>query len=164
MIEYYDIVESLLDNDGSCRDLNFELPTWAGVKKLLALLETDYKEISGTDQEGKALPQPFRESVLIAAKNSGYAHLLFSKGVGLIRNLQVFICMEKNGTPFVEISFFPDDVCSTSTLRDDFITWTQEMQSRLEARRHYARYENASWQFGDVSSQSGVFMASNNIS
>jgi len=36
--------------------------------------------------------------------------LIFNAGVGLIRNLQVFICSEEDGSPFVELTFFPDDV------------------------------------------------------
>ena len=78
MTEFFDIVTSLLDRDGSCRDLNFETPTWKG----------------------------------------------------------------------------------TESLRSDFIEWAQQQQSLLEARRYYARYEDASWHFGDIGAQSGVFLVS----
>jgi hypothetical protein len=90
--ELSDIVTSLLDMDGSCRDLNFEGPTWEGVKDLLDSLESAFGEVSGTDQEGKVLTAPFRDFVLAVAENRGYLHLIFNAGTGLIRNLQVFIC------------------------------------------------------------------------
>lgn len=52
MRELHDIVASLLDRDGSCRDLNFETPTWTGVRDLIGSLESPFGEVSGTDQEG----------------------------------------------------------------------------------------------------------------
>ena len=161
--ELSDIVTSLLDRDGSCRDLNFEGPTWAGVKDLLDSLESAFGEVSGTDQEGKVLTAPFRDFVLAVAENRGYLHLIFNVGAGLIRNLQVFICSEEDGSPFVELTFFPDDVESGPFLRRDFIAWARQMQTHLGARRYYARYENASWRLGDTGPQSGVFLVSDDI-
>lgn len=163
MRELHDIVTSLLDRDGSCRDLNFEAPTWAGVEQLLALLEASFGEVSGTDQEGKGLEPPFRQSAFAVAHKRGHAHLLLKGGAGLIKNLQVFVCSEEGGSPFVELTFFPGDVEPTASLRTDFISWAAQMQSLLEARRYYARYENALWQFGDIGAQSGVFLVSDDI-
>jgi len=89
--------------------------------------------------------------------------LIFNAGVGLIRNLQVFICSEEDGSPFVELTFFPDDVVPGPFLRRNFIGWAQRMQTHLRARRYFARYENASWRFGDTGAQSGVFLVSDDI-
>jgi hypothetical protein len=161
--EFSDIVTSLLDRDGACRDLNFEGPTWAGVRDLLDSLESAFEEVSGADQDGNVLTAPFRESVLAVAENRGYLHLIFNARAGLIRNLQVFICSEEYGSPFVELTFFPDDVEPGPFLRRNFIEWAQQMQMRLGARRYYARYENASWQFGDTGAQSGVFLVSDDV-
>jgi hypothetical protein len=161
--ELSDIVTSLLDRDGSCRDLNFEGPTWAGVRDLLVSLESAFGEISGTDQEGNVLPDPLGDSVMAVEENRGQVRLIFNAGVGLIRNLQVFICSEEDGSPFVELTFFPDDVEPSPFLRRNFIAWAQQMQMHLRARRYYARYENASWRFGDTGAQSGVFLVSDDI-
>jgi hypothetical protein len=164
MIELHDIVTSLLEwDDGSCRDLNFEAPTWAGVDALLASLEGASEEVGGTDQNGECLLPPFRLSALAVTQKHMSAHLFFKIGTGLIKNLQVFVCSEEDASPFVELTFFPEDVEQTSSLRSDFIAWVQQMQLRLGARRYYARYENASWQFGDIGAQSGVFLVSNEI-
>jgi hypothetical protein len=89
--------------------------------------------------------------------------LFLKEGPGMLRNLQAFICCEDDGSPFVGLTFFPDDVRQTSFLRDEFITWAQMLRLRLGAQRYYARYENASWQFGDISAQSGVFLVSDDI-
>ena len=143
--ELSDIVTSLLDRDGSCRDLNFGgAEIRGGVKDLLVSLESAFGEISGTDQEGNDLPGPLGDSVLAVEENRGQVRLIFNAGVGLIRNLQVFICSEEDGSPFVELTFFPDDVKPGPFLRRNFIALAQQMQTHLRARRYYARYENAS--------------------
>jgi hypothetical protein len=80
-MELYDIVTSLLDKDGSCRNVNFEAPTWVGVGDLLTSLESDFGAGSGTDQEGEPLPSPLQASALAAAQR-GYAHLVFKGGAG----------------------------------------------------------------------------------
>jgi hypothetical protein len=158
--EILDIVTSLLDRDGSCRDMNFEAPTWKGVENLLASLGSAYEEVSGTDNEGKDLRPPFGESAIAEARKGGYIHVLLHRGAGPIKNLQVFIGSEKDGSPFVELTFFPEDVEQTTSLRSDFIEWARQQQLLLEAKRYYARYENASWRFGDIGAQSGVFLVS----
>jgi hypothetical protein len=163
MKELHDIVTSLLDKDGSCRDLNFEAPTWAGVEDLLGSLESRFGKASGTDQEERAIAAPFQKSVLAAAKDRGCIHLVFNEGVGLIKTLQMFVCSENDGSPFFELTFFPDDVEPTQSLRRDFIDWAHQMQARLCARRYYARYENASWRFGDTGAHSGVFLLSDDV-
>ena len=163
MTKSLDIVKSLLDKDGSCRDLNFEAPTWEGVKKLLNSLEGDFKEISGTDQEGKTLTAPYSESDIAEAQKGGYVHFSLKSGRGLIKNLQVFICPEDDGAPFIELTFFPEDVEQTNSIQSEFIAWVQKQQSLLEARRYYARYENASWHFGDIGEHSGVFLVSDDV-
>ena len=83
MRELSDIVTSLLDKDWSCRDLNFEGPTWAGVRDLLVSLESAFGEISGTDQEGNVLPDPLRDSVMAVEEDRGQVRLIFNAGVGL---------------------------------------------------------------------------------
>jgi hypothetical protein len=163
--EILDIVTSLLDRDGSCRDLNFEAPTWKGVEELLASLESTYAEVSGTDQEGKDLTPPYGESAIAEAQQGGYIHFSLHRGAaGLIKDLQVFICSEEDGSPFVELTFFPEDVGQTTSLRSNFIAWAQQQQALLEAKRYYARYENASWHFGDIGAQSSVFLVSDDAS
>lgn len=162
VMEPQDIVTSLLDKDGSCRDVNFEGPTWVGVENMLTSLESDFGAGSGTDLEGEPLLTPLQASALAAARR-GYAHLVLTEGIGILSNLQVLISRENDGSPFVELTFFPDDVRQTSSLRDEFVTWANTLQLRLGARRYYARYENASWHFGDISAESGVFLVSDDF-
>jgi hypothetical protein len=163
MRELHDIVTSLVKADGSCRDVNFEGPSWDGVTDLLRSLEASFQECSATDQEGRELTRPLAASVLRLARDGGFVYLIFGLGSGIIKRFQVFVSAEEDGSPFIEFSFYPNDVERTQELRRDFIEWADAMQRHLRARRYFARYENASWRFGDTSSTSGVFLVSDEI-
>lgn len=99
-------------------------------------------------------------SVSTAARESGSVHVVFGEGSGLIKRLQVFVVREAGGSPFVELTFFPDDVERAENLRANFLNWANDLRACLKARRYYARYENASWRFGDIGAGSGVFLVS----
>lgn len=160
MREFHDVVASLLDVDGACRDLNFEHPTWAGVGDLIGHLGNSFKEVSASDLEGHVIAEVDPGSVSTAARESGSAHVVFGEGSGLIKRLQVFVVREADGSPFVELTFFPDDVEPAENLRADFLIWANDLRACLKARRYYARYENASWRFGEIGADSGVFLVS----
>lgn len=157
MSQLPDLVESLLDDDGTCRDLTFECPTWSGVHALLAALEATCGDASGLDEQGESLDGQLAESAVAAARSGRHVNLAFGNCSGPVRNLQAFVCAEKNGTPFLEITFSPADVARSKTLRSDFVAWAAKLQSLLEARRFYARYENVSWRLGDTQPGAGVF-------
>ena len=159
MKELHDIAASLINADGSCRDINFEAPTWEGVEDLMANLIGSYGNASATDGEGRTVAT-LPNALLETARDIGSVHLILREGSGLIKFLQVFVFSEEDGAPFVELTFFPDDVERTPTLRGDFIEWANTMRARLGARRYYARYEDVSWQFGDTGANSGVFLVS----
>lgn len=163
MKELHDVASALLDVDGFCRDLNFERPTWAGVGALTGRLQESFKEISATDLQGHEIADVSPESVSYAARDSGSVRLLFGGGTGLIRHLQLFIVREAGGSPFVELTFFPDDVRPAEDLRTEFLSWANDLRACLRARRYYARYENASWRFGDIGDGSGVFLVSDPV-
>ena len=79
-------------------------------------------------------------------------------GSQFVRDLQIFLFREADGTPFVELTFFPEDVAKTGDVRTTFLQWLEALRDMLGAHRCYARYENASWTFGDVAQGSGVFL------
>lgn len=156
-------VDSLIDRDGSCRDMNFEAPTWEGVEELLNNFKGSFRSIKGSDQEGQMVLLPLqRYDHKKMSHSGGFISLELSEGIGLLKNIQVFINSESDGSPFVEITFWPGDVKQTSSLRWDFIEWANQMVTLLHARRYFVRYENSSWHFGDTSTDSGVFLSSDN--
>jgi len=90
----------------------------------------------------------------------GAVQILLAGGHQLVSHLQMFVSDGASPCPFVELTFFPQDVLQRPGLRERFVRWLQGMQRTLGATRAYARYENASWTFGDVAAGSGVFFAS----
>ena len=159
MRELHDLVTSLLDADGTCRDVNFEGPTWQGVADLVDLLRISFGTCSASDPDGQFLAEPLRNSVPeTAARCNGYVHVDLREGKDLFAQIQLWVGVEADESPFVEITFWPEDVARTATLRDDFLSWADRLRGTAQARRYYARYENASWRFGDTSRHSGVFL------
>jgi hypothetical protein len=163
MRELIDIVTSLLDVDGACRDVTFEGSSWNGVADLIRCLQASYPDCSASAQEVRALTGPLAASLSRAIRDKGCVLIEFRRGPGIIKRLQVFVSGEADGSPFVELTFFPEDVKPTQELRCDFIEWADTMQRHLRARCYYARYENASWQLGDISSTGGVFFVSDEL-
>ena len=155
MHEIHDIESSLLDVDGSFRDLNFEGLTWYGVAELLALLGESYEGGSGDDAEGNAFIEPFPDFMRALATRFGHARIW--GGAPPVTSLQVFLFADADGAPLVELTFYPGDLVNTIDLRADFINWEDRIRARAGARRMFARYENASWRVGDVGAGSGVF-------
>ena len=160
MMELHDVAAALLDDDGSCRDVNFENPTWDGVATLFENLLQHFHVASAGDHEGREIPEPIPSSVVALAQTGGFAQVFFSDGTGLVTRFQVFVSSEEDGSPFVEITFFPQDLDRDQDVKRVFVEWTDELQALLRARRYYARYENASWKFGDLSPTGGVFLVS----
>lgn len=74
------------------------------------------------------------------------------------RTCRVFFSSEVIGSPFVEMTFFPEDIGLLPVLREEYIAWVQQEQLQPGARRCSARYGNVSWQFGETGTRSGVFL------
>jgi hypothetical protein len=159
MKELHDLITALTVVDGGCRDINYEAPTWEGVEALYAYLKESYQTVSGTDSEGRPLDDLEPQFVVGSAQGSGAVQIIYEGG-DLINHLQLFIYREPEGIPFVELTFFPQDIRQYKDLRNQFIAWADQLQTCVGASRYYARYENASWQFGDVNGNSGVFLVS----
>lgn len=159
MKELHDLITALTVVDGGCRDINYEAPTWKGVESLHAYLKASYQTVAGADSEGRPLDDLEPQVVIDAVQDSGAVHIIY-KGGDFINHLQLFIYREPEGIPFVELTFFPQDVQQHKDLRNQFIAWADQLQTRVGAKRYYARYENASWRFGDTNGNSGVFLVS----
>lgn len=153
---------ALLDQDGSCRDLDFESPGWDGVEALVTRLRSDFADTAvgatSADTERHCIDDP--DEALSVVRRGGSAQLLFNGGQGLVAHLQLWVSDDGAGDLFVELTFFPGDVARSPSLGRLFREWADGIRILLEARRVYARYENASWTFGDTGPDSGVFMVS----
>jgi hypothetical protein len=131
------------------------------MEALLGDLAVSFKLSEARDHEGHEITEAAHKSISSAARNCDHVHLVFDQGIGPIKRLQVFIGREDDGSPFVELTFFPEDVQRSEGLRHEFITWMTRLRRLLRARRGFARYENGSWSMGDIGPTSGVFLELN---
>jgi hypothetical protein len=153
--EISDIETALEENDdASSRDLNFEGATWEGVTSLLGTLEATFRSCRATDADG----EPIHGPTALRAKDVGQA--VFTGGSGLVDHVQLFLAHEPDGSPFVEITLWPEAIKRGSNLRKNFLAWADDIARHLGARRYFARHENVSWKVGDSSEGSGVFYVS----
>ena len=158
-----DIEACLLERDGSARDMNFESPTWPGVWDALRELRAEFSTARvglTSDDADSVLADDIEAALQRVQARGGAVQILLAGGHQLVSHLQVFVTDEAGPSPFVELTFFPQDVLQRAGLEERFVTWLRGMQRTLGATRAYARYENAAWTFGDVAFGSGVFFAS----
>ncbi|MBK8208501.1 MAG: hypothetical protein IPK87_17185 [Planctomycetes bacterium] len=156
---YAEIEMSLRDNDGSCRDINFLAPSWDGLAELLTELTQTFAVSSAEDHNGSVIAQVQSEA-LVGAARAGHVRMLLKSGNSLFKTLQVYSGAGRDGTPFIEMSFFPEDLIPTADLAPIFVQWVESMRTRVHASEYYVRYENASWRLGDIGPRSGVFCSS----
>lgn len=86
--ELQDIVAALLDQDVSCRKMDFEAPCWEGVKVLLGNLAQSFGSVTGSDGEGHTLEFLIPEAAWAAAKDRGGASVRLEGCAGVVKNLQ----------------------------------------------------------------------------
>ncbi|MDU8927515.1 hypothetical protein RXV86_08980 [Alisedimentitalea sp. MJ-SS2] len=152
----------MLDQDGSARDINFQAPTWEGVDRFFRRVEGCFRDICVSDGNGTDLPNPNWQRMKQAVTQTGVVRGLFKGSQTLPRNMQAFVFKQGDGSPFLELTFFPEDFANTDDLARSFLTWIEEAKTCLQAERYFCRYENASWTFGDTGRYSGVFLVSDN--
>lgn len=152
------VENALLDyEEGLGREVNFVSPTWNGVAQFLKNLERQFKVLPAFDADGNSLKAPLWETATSSARGSDVIILRYEGGVEIITDILVSIWREDEGSPSVEITFFPNDVLRSVDLGEKFIAWIEEMQKHLQACGYFCRYENVSWRFGDAAPGTGVF-------
>jgi len=148
MNTHEEIRTSLLHDEGSCRDINLVAPTWEGIARVLDSLTCIY-----STHRWDVAP----EKTALPLHRGEHLRLILEDRNALLSHLQVFIFCENDGSPFVEFTFFPEDVKDSPDLPAAFIGFVKELQRQAGASGYFVRFENASWSFGDCSHGSGVF-------
>lgn len=78
--QFYDVVASLLEADGSRREVTFERPTWAGVENLIDGFKRSFERGSATNRDAQTPSHPDPFSVSATVRERGYVHLVFDVG------------------------------------------------------------------------------------
>ena len=166
MRELHDVIEALFDeDDGSCRELTFQGSSWDGVAIAVEKLARGSRTEAAHDEEGLEISRPFGDSVAQFSTSTRPVsmYFIFESEACIVKRVRLFVSKDDDGSPYVEITFFPEEVDRSSDVKQRFVGWSDELQVTLRAQRYYARYENASWRVGDVGPTSGVFLVSNDL-
>ena len=152
----------ITDKDGSCRDINFDGVKWSGVEAYINKVSGLYSSLKcqAWEPEGEAIEVDSKEIVkrLKIPKTSAQ---IYSEDINnIIKQLQIYLFTEENGQPFIELTFFPEDINIELKDIDLFIKLIKDWNDTLAANKYYVRYENASWEFGDISKYSGIIYTS----
>ena len=161
MFNESDIEAALLDHDGSCRDINLIDASWDGLHELMRAISADFGRISvGSTSHDTNETQVTDVAVALelTKRVGGTAQFLLNEGRGFVTHLQVFCYgSPSEPRPDIELTFFPQDIRSPHGLAAAFLAWADRVRTLAQSSGYYARYEDGSWKFGDVSRTSGVF-------
>lgn len=157
-----EIYEMITDIDGSCRDINFEGVNSSGLRAYIDKITQSYStvicQVWERNQESTKIPVAELHTHLM--KHGLSVHIHAEDSEKLLQQLELFIDIEDDNQPFLEVTFFPQDVNVASADIESFLHLLEEWLITLQATKFYVRYENASWDFGDISRYSGVIFTS----
>jgi hypothetical protein len=149
---FQEVEDILLEFDGFCRDINFEHPTLEGIETFLTWFCQHYNIMLAYDTEGIDVRSRIIECLQV---QNGYIHAVGESSSEVVTRLQVFVSRASDYEPFVELTFFPDELSrmfSIIRLTLTVETWREMLQSD----RVYIRPENASWDFPEKPFHSGI--------
>lgn len=157
------IENEILDQDGSCRDINIQDITFARTLSVLDCLKNIYQLKSAVNAEGEDITSCLACGQVDEEleKKQNHIHATYQNNEALITNLQVFVEWNNSKKVFIEFTFFPEDVCNWFSF-DAFINFISPFIEASDSKDFFVRYENASWEYGDTSPLSGVIYHGDN--
>ncbi|MEM6386708.1 MAG: hypothetical protein AAF718_10775 [Pseudomonadota bacterium] len=120
------------EREGAFRDINFANPSWNGFRRLVDHFAQKYPQVSVADKDG-SLNEVLSSVVTDAARKPGGLLVSYKSSEGWISEFQVFFGTEDDHSPYVEISFHPNDVIHSDDTRHAFLAWTDEVKLLLQA-------------------------------
>ena len=156
--------EILNFDDGSCRDINFDRIECDGVVAIIESLLNNSSTATGSDGWGDPLDtlEINATDICSRAQKKSFCHLCLSDVADLFRELQIFVCYEDSGMPFIELTFFPVDLLPIFTPQKLFNELIR-LATLGHAGNFFLRYENVSWQFGTSGPGTGVIVTWHDI-
>ena len=151
------IEAQVIDDDGSCRDVNFpDVEKWQAIA-LIEYVQEFCVLNNARDSNGNNL------SVEMIVK---HLSVLDTETIvsdwechGLISHIRLFFYWKDKSNIFVELTFFPQSINKQNYSLENFIAWLKPILVSLNTSIYYVRYESASWEYGDTSKSSGVIFS-----
>lgn len=141
-----EIMECLLDNDSTTRDINFTPAAFENVTLLVRSLIDEYQQGVFFDQDGEQLDFDSDALCNLWEREGGSVYGSFESETALIKKLQLFLDWPEEGQCAVELSFFSDDLQADFKI-ERFLSQLNSWWDILKAREVFVRYENASWEW-----------------
>ncbi len=152
-----ELEKQIIEFDGSCRDINFpDVDKF----KAIALLE-HIKSFSilecADDEDGNEVSADEIKNLL--SSSSRKTIFSFWKSEGLISGIQLFFLWANQSEIFIELTFKPDHINQKLFNINEFLNWLKPILAALNTKEYYVRYENASWEYGDIGEDSLVIFS-----
>lgn len=155
------IERSLLEVDGSCRDINFsEHISTMGATSLLHSIGAHWELTQATNAEGEPLrAENFRPFL---AKERGTLSTLW-KGPVSPHHLQAFFHWTGPDEVFCELTFFPQDLDAERFTLDSFLRVLAIWVKAARSQEYYVRFEDASWRHGGQAAKQSVIFSHESV-
>jgi hypothetical protein len=157
-----EISKQLTGDHDSYLHITFEGASWKGVQTFLSQLKQKYSSVKGRTfqvEEGEYFMN--LDEVVERLKQEGsFSEICTEDNNAAIRKLEAHLQEAEGGMPFVDITFLTQDLNLTQNEMRELIPVFETWKDELEATNYYVRYENAMWEIGDVSPESGVIHTS----
>jgi len=151
------IKAELLNRDGSCRDINFsEWISRSDAAGLVEFLATRWNFVNAYDGQGKSYSMS--QALALMAAEAGSLHMLWANDT-LLPHVQLYVLWPAPSRFFCEITFFPEELEVTRFDLQEFFALLAALVSAARSSEYYVRYENVSWEHGDVGANSGVIFS-----
>lgn len=155
------IWRSLLEVDGSCRDINFsENISTAGAVSLLESICTGWGLTRATDSDGMSVPAKDLKSFLV--KDKGALSTVWTGSLNP-RHHQAYFYWTEPDQVFCELTFFPDDVDAERFTLDEFLKLLAVFVSAARSPEYYGRVEDGSWRHADGGATQSVLFSHENV-
>lgn len=148
------IENALSNNDGSLRDINLQL----GREDLDSFLDwyiKSYHVENVTNKNGSDVKLPLNKDYFDTEDMIFLNEAKAVQGL-LIEGLNCHVIRMPEDVFDVELDFKPNNYSY-----DEFVSFLQQLLSRIKKKEFYVKYENVSWKYGDISN--GVILSHNDI-
>ena len=154
--------KALLNQDGSCRDINFsEEISSAGAIGVLNFISTNWTLFDAVDSNGDEYN--LEKARILLLESSGSLRTIW-KGSENPNQLQIYFHWVESNKIFCELTFFPQDLNLETFSLTSFLEFIAKLVHAADSQEYYVRYENGAWRHGKPNLDQSVIFSHNDLS
>lgn len=155
------IEKALLNQDGSCRDINFsEEISSAGAIGVLNFISTNWTLFDAVDSNGDEYN--LEKARILLLESSGSLRTIW-KGSENPNQLQIYFHWVESNKIFCELTFFPQDLNFQTFSLTRFLEFLAKLVHASDSKEYYVRYENAAWRHGDSRYDQSIILSHKDV-